>query len=104
MVQKKIYLDRNAREELRNFPEKVQIDFEAYFDILKREGMLEYPYSKKIGKNLFEIRVKYKGEYRGFYTYLAKEYILILHFFQKKSRKTPINNIKTAKRRLKNYE
>lgn len=103
MLRKKVFLDRNAQEELHDFPEYVQIEFEAYFDILKSEGKLEYPYSKKIDRNLFEIRVKYKGEFRGFYAYLAKEYILILHFFQKKSQKTPIKNVKTAKRRLKNY-
>jgi len=103
-MKKKIFFDKNAEKELRRFVEKVQIEFEGYFLILKKEGKVDFPESKKIDKNLFELRVKFKGEYRGFYAYVGKIYIIILHFFKKKTQKTPIRNIKTAKRRLKKYE
>ena len=103
-MKKKIFFDKNAEKELRGFVEKVQVEFEGYFLILKKEGKVDFPESKKIDKNLFELRVKFKGEYRGFYAYIGKIYIIILHFFKKKTQKTPIRNIKTAKRRLKKYE
>lgn len=103
-MKKKIFLDKNAAFELKKFDEEVQIEFAAYFQILKEKGKLEFPESKKITKNLFEIRVKLKGEYRGFYVYFGKVYIIILHFFRKKTQKTPMKNIKTAERRLKQYE
>ena len=104
MFRKKVLIDRNALDELKVFPLKVQIEFEAYFAILKQEGWLEFPNSKKITRNLYEIRVRFQGEYRGFYAYFGKEYIIVLLFFQKKTQKTPGRNIKTAEWRLKRYE
>lgn len=103
-MKKRVFIDRNAEKELRKFAEEVQIEFEAYFEILRQKGKLDFPESKKIDKNLFELRVKFKGEYRGFYAYIGRKYIIIFHFFRKKTQKTPIRNIKTAKRRLKQYE
>ena len=103
-MEKKVYLDKNADKELHQFTQEVQIEFEAYFEILRREGKLDFPESRKIGKNLFELRIKFKGEYRGFYAYVGRGYIIILHFFKKKTQKAPIRSIKTTKRRLKRYE
>lgn len=103
-MKKKVFLDRNAERELRRFNQKVQIEFEAYLEILRQEGKLDFPEAKKIDRKLFEIRIKYKGEYRGFYAYVGKQYIIALLFFQKKSQKTPLKYIKTAKRRLSYYE
>jgi len=103
-MQKRLYFDKNALRELRKFSEAVQIEFEALFTILKEKGRLEYPEPKKIDKKLFELRVKYKGQYRGFYAYAGKTYIVILCFFRKKTRRTPIRFIKLAKRRLSQYE
>ena len=103
-MKKRLLIDSRAEKELRKFIDKVQIEFEAYFVILKKEGKLEFPDSKKIDKNLFEIRIRYKNQYRGFYAYAGKEYVIVLHFFKKKTKKTPLKNIKTAKRRLKQYE
>lgn len=102
-MEKKIYLDKHAEKELRDFPEAVQIKFEALLIILKAAGKLEFPESKKIDRNLYEMRIKLKGEYRGFYAYFSKNYIIILHFFRKKTQKTPIKNLKTVKKRLKLY-
>lgn len=103
-MKKKLLFDNRAEKELRKFSQKVQVEFEAYFIILKQEGRLSFPESKKIDRNLYELRIKYKGEYRGFYGYIGRNYIIILHFFVKKSKKTPLRNLKTAKRRLKQYE
>ncbi len=103
-MKKKVFLDRNAKKELDHFSENVKVEFEAYFEILKNEGRLTLPEAKKVTKDLFELRVKIGGEYRGFYAYIGKMYIIILHFFKKTTQKTPIKNIKTAKRRLDKYE
>lgn len=103
-MRKKVYLDKNAERELRKFAEKVQIEFEAYFEILRQTGKLAFLESKKVDKNLFELRVKYKGEYRGFYAYIGKRYIIVLLFFRKKTQRTPIKHIRTAKGRLRRYE
>lgn len=103
-MKKNILLDKNAREELKDFSEEVQLEFEAYFKILQLEGKLAFPQAKKVTKNVFEIRVKLKGEYRGFYAYIGKSDIVILHFFRKKTQKIPVKDLKIAQRRLKQYE
>jgi len=99
-----VYIDGKANKELCEFSLSVQAKFKAIFKLLKLKGRLEFPDSKKLDRNLYEIRIKSQGEYRGFYAYLQKNSAIILHFFQKKTQKTPLNNLKTAKRRLKFYE
>ena len=103
-MKKNVYLDKNAEKELRKFSEEVQLDFEAYFKILELEGRLDFPQGRKVSKEIFEIRIKLKGEYRGFYAYIGKMDIVILHFFRKKTQKTPIKKLELAKRRLKQYD
>ncbi len=68
------------------------------------EGRLEYPNGKKIGKNLFEIRIKVGGIYRGLYVYLVDDVTVILYFFNKKTQKTPSKDILVSERRRKEYE
>lgn len=104
MIKKKIYLDKNVKKELSEFSEEIQDEFHAHFKILEEKGKLEFPEGRKITKNLFEIRIKYKGEYRGFYAYIGKTDIIVLHFFKKKTKRTPLKNLKTAERRLRQYE
>lgn len=103
-MKKQIFLDKNAQEELQAFNEDVQIEFEAYLKILEIEGKLDFPHAKKVSKELFEIRIKMQGEYRGFYAYIGKLNIIILHFFRKKTQKTPTKNLELATRRYKHYE
>jgi len=103
-MEKKIVIDGNAWKELKEFSLEIQDEFYALLDTLREEGRLNPPEGKKISKDIFEIRVKLKGEYRGLYTYFGKTNILVLHFFRKKTQKTPIKNIKLAGRRLKQYE
>ena len=103
-MKKNVFLDKHAENELREFGEEVQLEFEAYFKILGLEGKLDFPHAKKIGRDLLEIRIKLQGEYRCFYAYIGKLDIIILHFFRKKTQKTPIKDLKLAQRRLKLYE
>lgn len=103
-MKKEVFYDKNALKELKKFSDAVQKEFQAYIAILAEEGRLEFPEAKKISKNLFEIRVIHKGLYRGLYAYVKKDYIILLHFFQKKTKKTPLKNIKLAQQRLKRYE
>lgn len=103
-MEKSIFLDKNAEKELRKFDEDIQVEFEAYFKILELDGKLDFPSARKVTKDIFEIRIKLKGEYRGFYAYIGKLDIVILHFFRKKTQKTPVKDLELAKKRLKQYE
>ncbi|MBU1323588.1 type II toxin-antitoxin system RelE/ParE family toxin [Patescibacteria group bacterium] len=100
----KVFIDDRANKELCQFSLLIQVKFKALFKLLKLKGRLEFPDSKKLDKKLYEIRVKFQGEYRGFYAYIQKNSAIILHCFQKKTQKTPLKNLKTARRRLKFYE
>ena len=44
-MKKKILIDRNAKKELGEFVEKIQIEFEAYFMILGEKGKFDFPES-----------------------------------------------------------
>ena len=103
-AKKTVYLDSNAKRELHQFPQAVQIGFAADFKILALEGKLDFPKARKIDRNLYELRIKILDIYRGFYAYIGKTDIIILHCFQKKTNKTPLKDIKTAKTRLRQYE
>lgn len=103
-MKKNVLIDKNAEKELRGFGEEVQLEFEAYIKILELEGKLDFPSARKVTKDIFEIRVKLKGEYRGVYAYIGKLDIVILHFFRKKTQKTPIKDLELAQRRLRQYE
>ena len=102
-MKKQIVIDKSAEKELGNLNEEVQFKFQGHFEALREGGKLDFPDARKISKNLFEIRVKLKGQYRGFYAYVQEDYIIILHIFHKKTQKTPFGNIETAERRLIKY-
>jgi len=70
-------------------------------DLLERFAYkLCLPHSKKVAKNLFELRVRGKKEIRIFYTF-HKRQIFLLHCFIKKSQKIPQRDIKTTLQKLK---
>jgi phage-related protein len=63
---------------------------------------LGLPYTKALGKSLFEIRAKGKeGIGRAFYCALIGQRIIILHGFIKKTQVTPNNELKIARKKLK---
>lgn len=101
---KQIVIDYRAEKELDKFSEDVYYKFEGLTDILRNTGKIDFPDGKKIGKKLFELRVKVKGEYRGMYAYIKNSQIIILHYFRKKTQKTPTKDLKVSEKRLKDYE
>lgn len=103
-MKKRVEIDVRAAKEIRKFPKEVQAKFTAIFTILKRDGYLQQPYSKRVNIHLFEIRIRYKGQWRTLYAYLSKIKIIILSAFLKKTRKTPKKEIKKALKRLKEYK
>lgn len=103
-MKKVVYIDEHAEKELDKFSKTIKDDFLSYVNVLEEIGFLSFPEAKKITRELFEIRVQHEGSYRCFYAYIKKEFVIILHFYKKKTQKAPIKNIKTAKQRLKKYK
>lgn len=100
---KKIILHPRAEKEISKFPKIAQRKVKISFDYLAKNGTLVEPYGKKIDTELYEIRIKYKGEWRVLYAYFETEFILILSAFRKKTQKTPSNELEKARQRLKGY-
>lgn len=75
------------------------------------EMMVEYgpnlgmPYTRAFGDGLFEIRARgTEGIGRAFFCTLVGRRIVILHGFIKKSQETPAQELKTARKRLKEMQ
>lgn len=103
-MKKIIVYDKRAVKEFNNFNVNVKKDFAGLIETLSSEGKLDLPKAKRLNKELFEMRVKNDGEYRGVYAYIINNRIIILLFFRKKTQKTPLKFIKTSIKRLQKYE
>ena len=78
----------------------------ASLTILSEYGnMLREPYSKPIGKGLFELRIKFASDItRIFYFFYVDNKIILTNGFVKKTQKTPPNEIKRAIKYKTEYE
>jgi len=73
-------------------------------DLLKTHGpFLGMPYSKKLTKEISELRIRGREEIRILYTF-SKKNIYLLHAFKKKTQKTPRKEIKIAEERKKEID
>lgn len=84
---------------------KVQAKFARIFELLEEQGTaVGEPYVRPLEDKLYEIRVEQNTNiYRIIYfAYTGKQFIL-LHSFQKKTRKTPKKEIELAKQRMKAF-
>ena len=66
----------------------------------KKEYALEMPYSKKIERDLYELRIKGSKNIRIFYTFY-RDSIFLLHVIKKQSQKLALKDLNTARNRLK---
>lgn len=90
-----------------SLPEAAQAKFIFILDLLEKYGLeVREPYVKTLkGRTkLKEIRIKTSSNiYRILYFPAKGRIFVILHGFIKKGDKTPINEIETAEKRLKDY-
>ncbi len=69
-----------------------------YIEFLREnKGILDEPYTKHIKGKIRELRVDFsKSKHRIFYFTFIKKKIILLHVFLKKTKKTPISEIRRA--------
>ena len=94
-----------ARAVLRSFPEDVRREFgKAIFD-LQKGANISMPLSRPmptVAPGVEELRVKDRsGAYRVFYFTRLETAVLIFHAFEKRTAKTPPQEIVLARKRLK---
>jgi len=85
---------------------KMRVKALGSIDILAEFGnTLREPYSKAVGKGLFELRIKFAGDItRIFYFFVVDNKIILTNGFIKKTRKTPPNEITLAMKYKADYE
>ena len=65
-----------------------------------KEYQLCMPYSKKIERDLYELRILGHHNIRVFYTFYEGR-IILLHIIEKKTQKLKLQDLATARRRLR---
>ncbi|MCE1225537.1 MAG: type II toxin-antitoxin system RelE/ParE family toxin [Geobacteraceae bacterium] len=100
------YFNERVLEEIEKWPDGILADYARLVELLMEFGPnLKMPHSKALGKGLFELRPKGKeGIGRTFYCYLVGQRIIILHAFIKKTQETPENEMKVARKRVKEVQ
>ena len=91
---------------LDNLDLKMRVKALGSIDILAEFGnTLREPYSKAIGKGLFELRIKFARDItRIFYFFVVDNTVILTNGFVKKTRKTPPNEIALAMKYKADYE
>lgn len=94
-----------AREFLEKLPVKHHAKALREIDLLEKWGpALTKPHVKHIDGELWELRVNFAGDAsRIFYFIHTGQTIVLLHGFMKKTQKTPIREIETAKSAMADY-
>ena len=100
------YFNERVLTEIEKWPDGILADYARLIELLMEFGPnLKMPHSKALGKGLFELRPKGKeGIGRTFYCYLVGQRIIILHAFIKKTQETPENEMKIARKRVKEVQ
>lgn len=98
---------RPVRDVIHGWPLQVRKELGAVLTRLQKGesiGMPDVRPMPDIGAQASEIRIPYRsGTYRALYAIRMESGILLFHAFQKKSRKTPEREKKTARRRLEAF-
>ena len=93
----------NVRADVLEWPAGIAANFAAISQRMVEHGPnVGLPYTRAMGEGLFEIRARgTEGIGRAFFCTLIGQRIVILHGFIKKSQKTPLADLRIARKRLK---
>ena len=102
-----VHIFELARAEIQHWPLEIKKDLGSILTKLQKGEPVGHPDTKpmiNVAPGVFEIRLKDgSGAYRAFYILKTAHGIMVFHSFKKKTRKTPIQEIETGKRRLKAF-
>lgn len=100
------YFHKRVKAEIEDWPVGILADFARAAELLMEFGPnLRMPHSRAMGDGLFEIRPRGReGVGRAFYCFVVGQRIIILHAFIKKTQATPEQELKIARKRLKEVQ
>lgn len=95
-----LHINNNVEKFIKDLQENTIAKVLRSLDLLEKFGHeLKAPHTKKIRKDIFELRIRGQQEIRIFYSFHKKE-IVLLHGYIKKSEKTPLREIEVVIKRL----
>ncbi len=96
-----IYFHRDIKSFIDSFDTRTKTEISSTINLLSTEGhTLRMPFSKKVEKDIYELRILNPKNIRIFYTFYTEK-IILLSVIHKKSQKLELHDLKTARRRLK---
>lgn len=98
-----LYFHPKVLADIESWPVDVVADYARLIELLSEHGpSLRLPHSKAFGNGLFELRPRGKsGIGRAFYCFLVGQRVVVLHAFIRKSQQTPKQELKLARKRMK---
>jgi phage-related protein len=106
MLRKIIFYGNHFIEFYQIQDEKVKSKIQYVFELIKQVQRVPEKFLKHLEgtEGLFEIRVEYQSDiYRIFCCFDEGRLVVLFNGFQKKTQKTPKNEIEKAKRLMKEY-
>ncbi|TCD47559.1 type II toxin-antitoxin system RelE/ParE family toxin [Chlorobium sp. N1] len=96
------YFHPSIEATISGWPVSVKADYRRISLLLTEYGpQVRMPNTKALGSGLFEMRPKGRdGIGRAFYCYVKGKKIIVLHAFIKKTQKTPLKEMRLARKRL----
>ncbi len=100
------YFHERVLAEIESWPADVLADYAHLVELLMEHGpSLRLPHSRAFGDGLFELRPRGKsGIGRAFYCFMIGKRVVVLHAFIKKTQQTPDQELKLARKRLKELQ
>ena len=100
------YFHARIKIEIESWPDGLLADFARIVELLMEFGPnVRMPHSRALGGGLFELRPRGReGIGRAFYCFVSGRRVVILHAFVKKTQATPEQELKIARRRMKEVQ
>jgi phage-related protein len=100
------YFHPRVKAEIESWPDDLLADFARMVELLMDFGPdIGMPHSRPMGGGFFELRPRGReGIGRAFYCFTIGRRIVILHAFKKKTRETPEQALRVARRRKKEVQ
>ena len=100
------YFHSRVKAEIESWPDGILADYARIVELLMEFGpSLRMPHSRAMGGGLFELRPRGReGIGRAIYCFVSGRRIMMLHAFVKKTQDTPEQELKIARRRMKEVQ
>lgn len=100
------YFHLRVKAEIESWPDGILADYARIVELLMEFGPnIHMPHSRAIGGGLFELRPRGReGIGRALYCFIAGQRVVILHAFVKKTQNTPEQDLRIARKRMKEVQ